>query len=186
MLKDKNVKFIYLIILLIGILICIINVGYKKYISIVDIIKVENFLLNNKSEYIGVLEIKKINLKKGFYSIDNINNNVNKSIEILKKSEMPNIQNGTLIMAAHSGNGQVSHFKNLYKLVKGDIINIFYKNKKYQYKLINIYEIDKTGIIKLDKENNFTNLILITCSKKKDNKQIVYESRLIKVFDRKI
>lgn len=181
----SKVKFLYLIVLLIGVFICIFNIWYKKYISIVDIIKVENFLLNNKSEYIGVLEIDKINLKKGFYGIDNKNNNVNKNIEIIKKSDMPNIQNGTLIMAAHSGNGQVSYFKNLYKLVKGDIINVYYENKRYKYKLIDIYEIDKTGIIKLDEENNFTSLILITCSKEKNDKQIVYESRLIRVIDRK-
>ena len=36
--------------------------------------------------YIGILEIPNISLKKGFYSIDNKNNNVNKNIEILQNS----------------------------------------------------------------------------------------------------
>ena len=65
--------------------------------------------------YIAVLEIPTINLKKGLLDIDDKNNNVDKNIEILKGSSMPD-QGGNLILAAHNGLGRVAYFRNLHKL----------------------------------------------------------------------
>lgn len=69
-------------------------------------------------DYIGVLEIPKINLKKGFLKINDRNNNVNKNIQILENSTMPDSDGGLLVIAGHSGSGRVAFFKNLYKLKK--------------------------------------------------------------------
>ena len=127
----------------------------------------------NYENYIGVLEIKKINLKRGFYSKTSRNNNVNRNIQILNESDMPNIENGNVIIAGHSGSSYVSFFRNLNKLDLYDEAIIYFEGKQYNYQLKNKYEIDKTGqaVIKRNKEKNV--LTLITC-KHNTNKQIVF------------
>lgn len=127
----------------------------------------------NYENYIGVLEIKKINLKRGFYSKTSKNNNVNRNIQVLNESDMPNIENGNVIIAGHSGSSYVSFFRNLNKLDLYDEAIIYFEGKQYNYQLKNEYEIDKTGqaVIKRNKEKSV--LTLITC-KHNTNKQIVF------------
>lgn len=127
----------------------------------------------NYENYIGILEIKKINLKRGFYSKTSRNNNVNRNIQVLNESDMPNIENGNVIIAGHSGSSYVSFFRNLNKLDLYDEAIIYFEGKQYNYQLKNKYEIDKTGqaVIKRNKEKNV--LTLITC-KHNTNKQIVF------------
>lgn len=127
----------------------------------------------NYENYIGVLEIKKINLKRGFYSKTSRNNNVNRNIQVLNESDMPNIENGNVIIAGHSGSSYVSFFRNLNKLDLYDEAIIYFEGKQYNYQLKNKYEIDKTGqaVIKRNKDKNV--LTLITC-KHNTNKQIVF------------
>ena len=60
--------------------------------------------------YIAVLEIPTINLKKGLLSINDKYNNVDKNIEILQNSDMPNVKNGLLALAGHSGNSKIAFF----------------------------------------------------------------------------
>lgn len=133
----------------------------------------ENEVTFNEESYVGVLEIKKINLKRGFYSKESKLNNVNKNIQLIKESEMPNVLNGNLILAAHSGNSKVAFFNNLPKLKRGDEAIIHYKNKIYTYTLMNIYEIDKTGTAHIYRNEYATTLTLITC-KRHTKKQIVF------------
>ena len=128
--------------------------------------------------YVGVLEIPKINLRKGFTSIDDKNNDVNKNIEVLKESDMPNVVGGNLIIAGHSGTGRIAYFSNIYKLSNKDIINIYYNNKKYIYEVVDKYEIDKKGIMNIRKDKSKTTLTLITCSTSNEKKQIVIISYL--------
>ena len=127
----------------------------------------------NKEQYIGVLEIKKINLTRGFYSKNSRLNNVNKNIQILSLSDMPDIENGNVIIAAHSGNSSISFFKNLPKLNFDDNAIIYYQGKTYTYKLVNNYEIEKTGTANIKRNLNKNSLTLITC-KHNSNKQLVY------------
>lgn len=85
----------------------------------VDNIEVDNKSNNkieNKNNYIGVLEIPTIEFKRGFFDIENRQNTVDKNIEVLINSDMPDITNGILAIAAHSGSGRTAYFKNLYKL----------------------------------------------------------------------
>lgn len=128
--------------------------------------------------YIGVLEIPKINFKRGFLDIKDKNNNVNKNIQVLENSTMPNVNGGLLVIAGHSGSGRVAFFRNLYKLKENDQIYIYYENIKYIYQVQKYYEETKNGDISIDKNSEST-LVLTTCSQTDKNKQIVIVSKLI-------
>jgi hypothetical protein len=67
----------------------------------------------------------------------------------------------------------------LMKLKKTDIIKLTYKDKHYIYEIKDIWEIEKTGSINIEKENN-TQLILTTCSPTKENYQLIINSIQIK------
>lgn len=133
----------------------------------------------NKEEYIGILEIKKIKLKKGFYKLNSNLNNVDKNIMIVGSSNMPDVNKGNLILASHSGNSSVSYFRYLDKLDKRDIASIYYLGKKYDYKLNNYYDVNKNGSVQIIKNNDINTLTLITCKKNTD-KQTVFIFELIK------
>lgn len=127
----------------------------------------------NKEEYLGILEIKKIKLRKGFYKLNSNLNNVDKNIMIVSSSDMPNVNKGNLILASHSGNSSVSYFRYLDKLDMEDIASIYYLGKKYDYKLINYYDVDKNGSVQIIRNNDINTLTLITCKKNTD-KQTVF------------
>lgn len=127
----------------------------------------------NKEEYLGILEIKKIKLRKGFYKLNSNLNNVDKNIMIVSSSNMPDVNKGNLILASHSGNSSVSYFRDLDKLDMVDIASIYYLGKKYDYKLINYYDVDKNGSVQIIKNNDINTLTLITCKKNTD-KQTVF------------
>ena len=82
-------------------------------------------------KYIGIIEINKINLYKGFYAKDSNLNNVKFNLYVLPESSYPDVEKGNLIIAGHSGNYNNSYFANLYKLSVDDTINIYYNNIKY-------------------------------------------------------
>lgn len=134
-------------------------------------------------KYLGILEIKSIKLKRGFYDINSKLNDVDKNIEVIESSLMPNIKNSNLILASHSGNSDISYFKNLDKLNLGDIASVYYHKNKYDYKLVNYYEVIKSGKVQIIKNNDVNNLTLITCKKNSD-KQIVYIFELIRIEER--
>lgn len=127
---------------------------------------------SNKTNYIAVIKIPKINLEKGLYPKGHNLNNVNKNIEILKDSDMPIEDKGNFILAGHSGTAKISYFKNLYKLEIGDEIKIYYDSNEYKYKITNIYLIDKTGQAIIKRDVNKTSITLITCKSKSDNQYV--------------
>ena len=127
---------------------------------------------NTRTSYIAVIKIPKINLEKGLYKVGSNFNNVNKNIEILKDSDMPNIDKGNFILAGHSGSARISYFKNLYKLEIGDEVKVYYDQKEYKYKITNIYLIDKTGEALIKRDTNKTTITLITCKSKSDNQYV--------------
>ena len=201
--KKSNKLFIISVInLVIGIALFTYNSVYDYYLNMLDKNKVDNYIndskikvnvvsidnentINNEevNNYLGVISIPKINLEQGFYDIDNPLNNVDKNIELISNSNMPDVENGTLILAAHSGNDRVSYFNKLYKLNIDDEIEIIYNKSKYLYKLIDIYEVEKTGSITLRNINNITSLVLVTCSNFNDDLQVVYIARLVNVSE---
>lgn len=151
------------------------DIKVKKYIdNNMDSIKDDKELDTNN--YAGVLEIPKINLKRGFLSKTDTNNNVNKNIEILKDSDLPDTENSNVILASHSGNSSVSFFKDLHLLENDDVIYLYYNRIKYEYVVINVEEVKKTGYIQINKDNTEKLLTLITC--KDDYSQIIITSKL--------
>lgn len=126
-----------------------------------------------EENYIGILSIEKIGFQRGFYKIDSKLNNVNKNIEVLKSSNMPDVYHGNLIIAGHSGTSKTAYFKNLNKLEIGDIAKVNYQAKTYKYELVKIYEIAKTSNASIIRNQNKNTLTLITC-KRKSNQQLIF------------
>lgn len=124
--------------------------------------------------YIGILEIPNINLKQGFLDINSKYNNVDYNITVVQTSTYPDVERGNLILASHSGTSYISYFKNLYKLNIGDYAYIYYKGIKYQYQIVNIYNVEKTGKVAIYRNNSATVLTLITCTKDSETEQTVY------------
>ena len=88
--------------------------------------------------YIGYLEIPKINLKRGFVNPNSPDNDVSKNIQIIKSSDMPDVNKGNFILAAHSGTAYISFFNTLYMLNEGDYAYVTYNGVKYTYKITNV------------------------------------------------
>lgn len=126
----------------------------------------------NNIRYIGILKINKIGLERGLVDKTSSYNHVNQNIQILKESDMPNIDKGNLILAAHSGNGRVAFFRDLHKLELNDVVNVYYEGINYVYEIVNIYEIEKTGEAHIIRNASKTTLTLITC-KDNEEKQII-------------
>lgn len=129
--------------------------------------------------YIAILEIPTISLKRGLVDINSYRNNVKYNVQIIKPSDMPNVTNGNLILASHSGSGYTAFFKNLYKLKIGNKSYVYYNNEKYTYEIVKIYEEIKDGIIQIKRNQQKTTLTMITCSQTNKKNQIVIISELI-------
>lgn len=132
-----------------------------------------------KTNYIGTLEISKINLKKGFVDPSSKYNNISYNVTIIQGSQFPDVEKGNFILAAHSGTANISYFRNLYKLKIGDTAVVTYKNKKYTYKIVNIYYQTKQGYVGIRRDVNKSTLTLITCTKDNKKSQTVYIAELI-------
>ena len=145
-------------------------------------IKEEKTVEQKQENYIGILEIPKIKLKRGLVDKNSSSNNVNKNIYTVKETTYPDERiNSHIILAAHSGNSYVSFFNNLKKLDMKDKVYLYYKGTKYIYEVSNRYEIKKTGKAEL-KLTNTSDIKLITCISGTD-KQVVYVATLIEKQD---
>ncbi len=128
----------------------------------------------NYSKYLGILEIPKIGLKRGFYGFDSKYNNIEYNVTMVGGSTMPDVINGNLILMAHSGDAYISYFAYLYKLNIGDMAYVTYGGMKYKYQIVNIYNIPKTGKATITRNMDRTCLTLITCTKDSDTEQTIY------------
>jgi LPXTG-site transpeptidase (sortase) family protein len=124
--------------------------------------------------YLGILEIPKIGLKNGFYDLNYKYNNVDYNITTINGSTYPDIVNNNLILAAHSGDCNYCYFDKLYKLQLGDEAYIKYKNTKYVYKIVDIYDVEKDGTVAIYRDYDKNCLTLITCTRGSNTKQTVY------------
>ncbi len=155
------------------------HIPIDNSIDIDDSQNIENVSSSDYNDYIAVLEIPSISLKKGIFSKDNINNYVDKNIQILNDSDMPDLENGNLILAGHSGNSLVSYFTDLDRVKKDDIVNVYYNNIKYSYKIVNIYIQNKNGMIKIYRDKNISTITLTTCSEINNYEQLVLIGNLV-------
>ena len=131
--------------------------------------------------YLGTLEINKINFNKGFYSKTSNLNNVNINLYVLPQSDYPDKVNGNFMIAGHSGNYNNSYFRNLYLLKVNDEIKIHYNNKLYIYTIEKIYNEPKIGKVRILRNTSRTTLTLVTCTKDDEYHQTVYIAYLNKV-----
>mgnify|MGYP004681691853 CR=1 FL=1 len=131
------------------------------------------------SKYLGVLEIPSIRLKRGFYGTDSKYNNIERNVAVVAKSSMPDVVNGNLILMGHSGVSYISYFDKLFKMEMGADMYITYAGNKYHYVLVNVYDVPKTGTVRIIRNYNATTLTLITCNKFDDTKQTVFVGELV-------
>ena len=137
----------------------------------------ENKKENNDTfhySYMAVLEIPSINLNRGLVDPNSKYNDLNYNVKIIEGSNMPDVENGNLILAGHNGTSYVSFFRDLDKLNINDKIYIYYDGYKYEYLLDDIYEVNKNGQVKIKRNNNKNTITLITCKKNSNNTQNVY------------
>ena len=172
-------KVISLQVVLIAILTSLVVFKSKDTIKKNNIIeaitsKIEEVKTDN---YYGRILIDKIGLNEYFYNINDKRNNVDKGIEVLRPSIMPDKENSKLFLASHSGNSKISYFKNINKLEYNDEIIINYLNNCYRYKVIDKYEIIKNGTLNI-KEIEDNTLILITCVRD-TNRQLVIIAKML-------
>ena len=189
------IKCIGLFLLVCGAFMFIYNQTMKTRLNEENNLKIEEFLENETNEeivveedikeetntsnvssydYIAVLEIPSINLKRGLVDPSSKYNNVNYNIQIINKSTMPDVVNGNLVLAGHNGASYVSFFRNLDKLNINDKIYIYYGGYKYEYSLSKIYDTPKDGNVEVHRDNSKTTITLITCKKNTKDTKVVY------------
>ena len=131
------------------------------------------------NDYIGYLNIPKINLTKGFLDNRSSENDVEKNILVVEGSNYPDVDKGNFILAGHSGTGWKAFFNDLYKLSAGDTAKITYKDKTYTYQITNIYKQPKTGKLAIYRNYDKTTLTLITWTNNDSTTQTIYIAELI-------
>lgn len=167
----------------------IANIFYTNNLNVIveeDGIKREEAVTEEEpvtNDYIGYLNIPKINLIKGFLDKRSTENDVEKNILVVEGSSYPDIDKGNLILAGHSGTGWKAFFNDLYKLNKGDVAYVTYKNKKYTYKIVNIYTQPKIGTIAIYRNYNKTTLTLVTCTNDDSTTQTIYIAELQEITE---
>lgn len=119
------------------------------------------------------LIIPKINLYNDIYDKNSIKNNIDMNVQIMKYSNMPNENNGNVVLGGHSGSGSVAYFNDLVHLSIGDEIILEYCDKKYIYVVSNIYNDYKDGRISIKRNINDTTVTLFTCNLLNKNHYLV-------------
>ena len=156
--KIKLINVLFIIILII-LIICIIN-DYK-YINEKNI-RVNTYI-NDSIRYSDVysyLKIDKINLKEIVYKIDSKKNNLNYGLLLFNEDP--------IVILGHSGHSVKALFNDLDKLSIGDKVKF---NNNYYY-VDQIYIKEKTNKLIYDGD-----LILVTCLKNSNNKQLVIKCK---------
>lgn len=139
----------------------------------------DNNYVVDYSKYLGVLEIPRIGLKRGFYNVGSKYNNIQYNVTMVEGSTLPDVQNGNLILMAHSGDAYISYFAYLWKLNVGDDVYVTYNGTKYHYKIVNIYDVPKIGVVVIHRNKDRTTLSMVTCTKNNDSSQTIYISELV-------
>lgn len=153
------------------------EVKNDEEVSIIEEEKVETS--SPTYNYIAILEIPSIDLKRGLVDYNSKYNNVKYNIQIIEHSQMPNVENSNLILAGHNGTSNVSFFKDLYKLKEDSLIYLYYDGYKYIYKLNNSYDADKDGKVEIVRNRYKNTITLITCKKNTKDKQTVFIGYLV-------
>jgi len=172
--------------------ICILTFGYsflcmsmldvskkrvKAYSVNQDNLKISNNFIEDLSssdfdnDILGKVNIPKIGIYNNLYKIDSPLNTVDKNIEVLKSSDMPDVKGGNFILASHNGLSSIAYFHDLNKLEVGDDVYISYNGVDYRYFIHHIYDVMKTGKVEIKRDKSKSAITLITC--KGEDKQLV-------------
>lgn len=189
--KRKTKKLIFgIIVVLIGITVGIIPIFHKDNTEKKENTKVNDYIkdtsiiektvdkndkteVNRKQELLLILEIPKINLKKGVYPLHSEENTIKKNVAIMKESSLPTELNGNVVLEAHNGTADISYFNQLHKLNIDDQAYIYYQGTKYIYVVNKIYDVKKDGDVEVNRNTNKNTLTLITCKKNTKDRQLV-------------
>lgn len=131
--------------------------------------------------YIGYLSVPDVDIKRGFVDVDSKYNSVGYNVMLIRGSDMPDVENGNLILAAHRGNSSVSFFDKLYKLEDNAKAYITFQGKVYEYELKNRYLEEKDGELTIRRNANVNTLTLITCTRNDKTTQTVFIFELVSV-----
>lgn len=166
LIRSVLVLFSCLIYVYVCLFLCHNDNYYKSYDGDKKISKsIDNAVSNvdtHDNSYFARILIPKIDLDNYLYPLGSDENNVDKNIEILKESSMPD-QGGNLILAAHNGLGKVAYFRNLHKLSISDEVIISYNGVDYKYVISDKYDVLKTGKVAIKRDKSRTSITLITC-----------------------
>ena len=132
-----------------------------------------------RQDLFGILEIPSLNIKNPIYKKGMKENNVDENIQLLEENISNNLKSNFIVLAGHSGNGTHAYFKNLYQLQEKEAIFFSYQNQKKEYQFFKKEEVPKTGVVYIE-NYDFPYLVLITCSKTKEDIQEVYYAKFIK------
>ena len=138
---------------------------------VIEEVKKEKKSSEIQLEYKAILEIPKIKLKKGVVEATKNFNSINYAISIDRTSNYPN-ETGNFILYAHSGNSKKSYFKNLNKLNVNDEVFVYYEGVKYNYQIVDKYEIEKIGKMAINRYKDRKLITMVTCIRN-TNKQVV-------------
>lgn len=173
----RKIKIILLNIILIVILLYLIEnkmnqdkIEYENNLVISYLEKEGIPKMTSNDDYIGILEIPKINLKRGYYNKEDSRNNIDDNVTLIDY-----VDNRDFIFAAHSGNDKIAYFNDIHLLDNGDIINLYYQNQKTTYIVYNKYLDDKNGKVSINKSPR-KRVILITCNNHNSNNYLVIEA----------
>lgn len=186
---NKINKLCILLSLLSLIILILYCFGIFSFTTIIETKNINSFIDNDyvfvdfekkkkRRGFVALLEVPKISLRKGIYSLNDKHNLVSYGIEMLSGSSFPDKDNSTLILASHSGNSNVSYFRNLIYLSKGDIVYLYYNGDKYKYEIIDCYKKKKDGYILVKDFGNGKFMILTTCKNDELDKQLTCYGRL--------
>jgi len=158
-----------------------LNIAKEKVVINKNINKFEEKKKTNKmikNKYWGYIEIPKLKIYYGFYSLNDQKNQIKNGIEVMSGSSLPSINGSNIVLVAHSGIAYNVLFDRLDVLGIEDEVNLYFNNIKYIYKVKRILKKDKKDILSTIKTNKNT-LILITCDKKEKDKNLIVYLELI-------
>lgn len=195
--KAKTLAF-GIIVVIIGIMIGVVPIFLEKEHTTEDNNKVNDYLENTskvkeeekenvetpssdnkEEEFLLILEIPKIGLKRGVYPLGSDQNTIEKNVAILKESSLPQEVNGNVVLAAHNGTARISYFNQFHRLELNDIVYIYHEGIKYTYHIDEIYDVKKDGSVEISRDLNQNTLTLITCKKDTNDRQLVVVSYLV-------
>ena len=130
-----------------------------------------------KTNYVGVLEIPKINLKTGIVWSNKSFSTMNRNVSIYPTSVLPD-KVGNLILFGHSGTTSVGYFHKLNQLQNNDFIYLYYNQKTYTYKVFEIWEVSAANNTPL-KQTDKNTITLLTCKRGNNKRRLVIRGELI-------